>query len=242
MVTKLNVLRGSFLAKTVKAAWAVRCIALRLSDMLRASSDDSPLPDFFEIGKFRKDRRILDTIDARSKETLSSPEIKREPLLKEGTIRVVGDGNNRFVEKSYKGPKKFLAFYTELVCLQRMQCSGLVPKVHHVDHRKCKIYLELLQAVCLNPSSQFNPQQLTYKVREQIMTNIVDAVACFHQSGIAIYDLEPDNVLVDGASPYFIDFADSVPMWFLPKWLQHRLSAYDFKKIEMRFPERLHVQ
>lgn len=114
------------------------------------------------------------------------------------------------IKKWYEGINKYNKFYNELICLNSLSKTYIVPKVYFVDYTKYCIYMEYISGDVLS-NLRRNKNKVVYPVRLDLMKEgFLKAIHKMHRNGIVLNDMRDDNMVKKELEFYFIDFADAV--------------------------------
>jgi len=198
--------KGSFLIKILKCVRLFQHLIYSL-DSRKIGKYDQPTSTVKSVGFFDKNRKVH-TNDSynylfKSKQIFKDGSFKK---MKKEAITLVLINDDLLIRKKYSGFLRLNQFYTELICLNRLQNTGQVPKIAYVDYQCCCIYMEYIQGEVVSKiKNNYNKEK-----EIMIINNCLSLLNRLHSSGVLFYDARGQNIMLNEKSVFFIDFADSL--------------------------------
>ena len=224
--------KGLILVKLIKAIRTIKYFVVFSFNQREISFDPPPRNEIRKIGHLDKNRKIH--VEKEFNKYFFKDSLFNEGSniqLKPGNISLVWDGDQVLLLKHFSGLKRFFNFYNEITVYKKLCDIDNIPKIKYVDYSNFDIYFEFNKGLCLTRKNSNIIQKKYHKDEiESIKSNIDKTVSKIHSKGVFIYDLERDNILINGVKVHFIDFADSIYKGIIPSKLFNKLKEYDHIK------------
>ena len=242
MSFRRHVTRGSILVKLLKLYLLLLFFFFKLIGRRIGNYKPPPSGSGLVLGYFKRTREIA---EGGAEEYFEKKGRKNtcQDIIKPNSISIVRIESEVLVKKKYEGVQGVLRFYTELICLHALKCLTVVPKIKFVSYGKQEIFIEFVSGVCLNRCASFDASALSGRERTAIQRSLLKAVRDIHSNRVIIYDLQLDNIILDGPrgpKAVFIDFADSLPAHLIPQVVRPDLEKRDIRHLEQKVIPRIY--
>ena len=161
--------------------------------------------------------------------TVRSVKLIRENHKSRASLVKVGD--RFFIEKKFKKNsfREFFKFFSEFSIYQKLADVECVPKLTAMAPTQMCLYLEFIDGVTWSEFLKRSPPHSC----GLYMQHIECAYKTVHKVGVLHMDVTGKNILLDQKCRVkIIDFADSVSLSVLPKWLRCRYFERDFSRLK----------